>query len=173
MLPAGVERQPEQRDETRAVDRAAIERLLTRRDIPLREKTLWRMLYETAARANEILALNIENLEVDARRVRITAKGGATEYVYWASGTAHLLPRLIRGRDRGPVFLSERRPGPARRPRPKTCARTPAGPDWATTGPGSCWTATPRPARVGQGGIFTSCATRPPPTSAKPTSASN
>ncbi|MEH0973610.1 site-specific integrase [Micromonospora sp. CPCC 205546] len=116
VLPAGIERQPERRDETRAIDRAAIERLLTRRDVPLREKTLWRMLYETAARAGEILALSIEDLELDARRARVTSKGGATEYVYWTSGTAHLLPRLIRGRDRGPVFLSERRPGPARRP---------------------------------------------------------
>ncbi len=33
-----------------------------------------------------------------------------------STGTAHLLPRLIRGRQAGPVFLSERRPGPARRP---------------------------------------------------------
>lgn len=115
-LPAGVERQPEQRDETRAIDRAAIERLLTRRDLPLREKTLWRMLYETTARAAEILALDIEDLELDARRARVTSKGGDTEYVYWASGTAHLLPRLIRGRTHGPVFLSQRRPGPARRP---------------------------------------------------------
>jgi integrase len=31
-------------------------------------------------------------------------------------GHAHLLPRLIRGRTRGPVFLSHRRPVPARRP---------------------------------------------------------
>ncbi|MDG4751581.1 site-specific integrase [Micromonospora sp. WMMD718] len=115
-LPTSLERQPERRDETRALDRAAIERLLTRRDVPLREKTLWRMLYETTARAGEILALNIEDLEPDARRARVTSKGGDIEYVYWASGTAHLLPRLIRGRDRGPVFLSERRPGPARRP---------------------------------------------------------
>ena len=44
------------------------------------------------------------------------SKGGATEWIYWSSGTAHLLPRLIRGRDRGPVFLSHRRPSPARRP---------------------------------------------------------
>lgn len=36
--------------------------------------------------------------------------------MHWASGTAHLLPRLLRGRDHGPVFLSQRRPGPARRP---------------------------------------------------------
>ena len=33
-----------------------------------------------------------------------------------SSGTAHLLPRLIRGRQAGPVFGSGRRPGPARRP---------------------------------------------------------
>ncbi len=36
-----------------------------------------------------------------------------------STGTAHLLPRLIRGRPAGPVFLSERRPGPARRPAAK------------------------------------------------------
>jgi hypothetical protein len=35
------------------------------------------------------------------------------------SGTAHLLPRLTRGRHAGPVFLSERRPGPACRPTAK------------------------------------------------------
>ena len=51
--PESAERRPERADQTRAVDRTAIERLLTRRDIPLREKTLWRMLYETAARAGE------------------------------------------------------------------------------------------------------------------------
>ena len=74
------------------------------------------MLYETAARASEILALNIEDLDLDARRAPIRSKGGDTEWICWGSGTAHLLPRLIRGRQVGPVFLSERRPGPARRP---------------------------------------------------------
>jgi integrase len=58
-LPAALERRPEHSDETRALDRATIERQLTRKDVPLREKILWRMLYETAARAAEILALNI------------------------------------------------------------------------------------------------------------------
>jgi integrase len=115
-MPDAAERRPETADETRAIDRAAIERLLTRRDVPLREKTLWRMLYETAARASEVLALDIADLDLDARRAAIVSKGGATEYVYWATGTAHLLPRLLRGRSAGPVFLSQRRPGPARRP---------------------------------------------------------
>lgn len=116
MLPVAAERRPEHGDETKVLTRPAIERLLTRRDIPLREKTLWRMLYETAARTSEILALNIEDLDLDGRRARVLSKGGATEWIYWGSGTAHLLPRLIRGRARGPVFLSHRRPVPARRP---------------------------------------------------------
>jgi integrase len=115
-LPPGVERRTEHPDETRALPRAAIERQLSRRDIPLREKTLWRMLYETTARASEVLALDIDDLDLEGRRARVTSKGGATEWIYWASGTAHLLPRLIRGRTRGPVFLSQRRPGPARCP---------------------------------------------------------
>jgi integrase len=65
VLPAWLERRPEHPDETRAIPHAAIERLLTRPDIPLREKTLWRMLYETAARTGEILAVNVEDLGVE------------------------------------------------------------------------------------------------------------
>ena len=78
------------------MSRPAIDRALSRRDLPLREKTLWRMLYETAARASEVLALNIEDLDLDARRAPVRSKGGDTEWICWGSGTAHLLPRLIR-----------------------------------------------------------------------------
>ncbi|MGJ6969183.1 tyrosine-type recombinase/integrase [Streptosporangium sp. G11] len=94
---------------------------MSRRDIPLRERTLWRMLYETAARASEILELDVQNLDLENRRAPITSKGGATQWVYWDTGTAHLLPRLLRlpdgtGRTSGPLFLSMRKPVPARRP---------------------------------------------------------
>lgn len=167
-----MERQPERHDATRAIDQAAIERLLTRRDVPLREKTLWRMLYETTARAAEILALDIADLELDGRRARVVSKGGDIEYVYWASGTAHLLPRLLRSRTAGPVFLSERRPGPPAGLRPKTSARTPAAPVSATTGPASCSTTTPAPTPR-PAGTCTSYATARPPTSATPTPAYN
>ncbi|GAA3511725.1 integrase [Streptosporangium album] len=120
-VPADAERRKETADETRAVAKTTIHRLLSRRDIPLREKTLWRMLYETAARAAEILALNVEDLDLEHRRAPVRSKGGTIEWVYWDSGTAHLLPRLLRlpdgsSRARGPLFLSERRPVPARRP---------------------------------------------------------
>jgi integrase len=67
-------------------------------------------------RASEVLALNIEDLDLDTRRAPVRSKGGDTEWICWGSGTAHLLPRLIRGRQSGPLFLSERRPGPACRP---------------------------------------------------------
>lgn len=120
-VPADAERRKETTDETRAVAKTTIHRLLSRREIPLRERTLWRMLYETAARAAEILALNVKDLDLDHRRAPVRSKGGAIEWVYWDSGTAHLLPRLLRlpdgtSRTCGPVFLSERRPVPARRP---------------------------------------------------------
>ncbi|GAA1512917.1 site-specific integrase [Sphaerisporangium rubeum] len=119
-LPADAERRKEAADETRAVAKTTIHRLLSRRDIPLREKTLWRMRYETAARAAEIPALDVEDLDLE-HRPPVRSKGGTIEWVYWDSGTAHLLPRLLRlpdGRTRtpGPLFLSMRRPVPARRP---------------------------------------------------------
>ncbi|GGP06227.1 hypothetical protein GCM10012278_28790 [Nonomuraea glycinis] len=120
-VPTEAERRRETTDETRAVAKTTIHQLLSRRDIPLREKTLWRMLYETAARATEVLALNVEDLDLEHRRAPARSKGGAIEWVYWETGTARLLPRLLRlpdgsTRTQGPVFLSERHPVPARRP---------------------------------------------------------
>jgi integrase len=62
------------------------------------------------------------------QRLRYTApvrsKGGQTEWVHWGTGTAHLLPRLLRlpdgtSRTSGPVFLANRKPTPARQPLPR------------------------------------------------------
>ena len=99
-------------DTTRALTREQVERLF-RLDVALREKTLWRMLYETAARASEILNLNVEDLQRPNNRARVVGKGGATGWVHWQTGTALLLPRLIAGRTRGPVFLADRLPSRA------------------------------------------------------------
>lgn len=67
------------------------------------------MLYETAGRAEEILGLNIEDLDLVGRRAVVKAKGARAktrrrgqaredvvlETVYWDAGTARLLPRLL------------------------------------------------------------------------------
>jgi len=44
------------------------------------------MLYETAARATEVLALNVEDLDLEQRRAPIRSKGGDTEFIYWDTG---------------------------------------------------------------------------------------
>ena len=93
----------------------------------LREKTLCRMAYETGARAEELLDVNIGDLDLSGRRCPVKAKGAAKarrrgvaredfvlETIYWDAGTARLLPRLLKGRTRGPVFITHRRPGPGK-----------------------------------------------------------
>ena len=95
-------------DRTRAVPAADIEALLST-DAPIREKTLWTMLYETAARSSEVLALDVEDLDRRNRRAKVTRKGSAVDIIVWQTGTARLLPRLLDGRTRGPVFLTDRR----------------------------------------------------------------
>ena len=96
-------------DRARALSVADVEQLLARKDISLRERTLWRMLYETAARSAEVLALNVEDLDLPNRRARVRRKGGAMDWVIWQTGTARLLPRLLKGRKSGPVFVTERK----------------------------------------------------------------
>ncbi|MFI1933050.1 hypothetical protein [Streptomyces sp. NPDC020330] len=81
------------------------------------------MLYESAARADEVLCLNVEDLYPHDKRGRITAKGGATEWIRWQSGTAQLLPRLIARRTRGPLFLTDRK-APAGTPTLVVCPET-------------------------------------------------
>jgi integrase len=97
-------------DRTRALTREQIASLWRRDDVALRERAFWRLLYETAARANEILSLNIEDLDLSNKRARVRSKGGATEWVFWQTGAALLLPRLLTGRTAGPVFLADRQP---------------------------------------------------------------
>jgi integrase len=108
----GIERRPAPPDRTRALSHEQIAALFDLK-AGLREKTLWRMLYETCARAEEILTLDIGDLLMADKRGRVISKGGATEWVHWQSGTAQLLPRLLKGRSCGPVFLTDRK-APAR-----------------------------------------------------------
>ncbi|MEV0236364.1 tyrosine-type recombinase/integrase [Nonomuraea sp. NPDC050786] len=119
---AGLERRPAPPDRTRALSRGQIAALFELK-APLREKTLWRILYDTCARAEEILSLDIDDLLLADKRARIVSKGGATDWVHWQSGTAQLLPRLLKGRSRGPVFLTDRR-APAHTPTFDVCPVT-------------------------------------------------
>jgi hypothetical protein len=71
---------------------------------------------EPAARASEALSINVEDLDLDNKRVRVRSKGGDTDWLPFQTGAARLLPRLIAGRTHGPLLLADRRPAPARAP---------------------------------------------------------
>ena len=115
-LADGLERRREPADRTRAIPYAQLEALWRRDDVAVREKALWRLLYETAARAQEVLSLDVDDVELDNRRARVRSKGGDIDWLHLQTGSARLLPRLVGGRARGPVFLADRRPVPGRAP---------------------------------------------------------
>lgn len=79
-------------DRSRSLERAGVEALLTRPDIALRERTLWRLLYESAARAEEALGLDVADLDLRNRSARVRRKGGAANLIVWRTATARLLP---------------------------------------------------------------------------------
>ncbi|GAA2440616.1 hypothetical protein GCM10010191_65660 [Actinomadura vinacea] len=157
-----LERRKTSRRGDRVIPRARLEALFADNSHALRERVLWCMLYETAARAEEILSLNVEDLDLKFCRGRVVSKGGAIEYVHWATGAARLLPRLLQGRTSGPVFLADRRA-------PTSGRRAPAAADVClVTGRAACRIRAPstcsRPppphsTRTGSGGRCTSCAT--------------
>ncbi len=82
----------------------------------LRDRVFWVMAYDTAARADELLGLNIQNIDTANRQAAIVGKGGSAETIYWSSVTARLLPRLIDNRDAGPLFIASRKPRPRNTP---------------------------------------------------------
>ncbi len=112
----GLSRRREHPDRTRAIPTGELERLWRRQDVALRDRALWRLLYESAARASEVLSLDLAELDIDNKRARVTSKGGATEWVFFGASAARLLNRLVAARTTGPVFLTKRRPAPARAP---------------------------------------------------------
>jgi site-specific recombinase XerD len=93
----------------KTIPTARLDKLFTDERTALRERVLWRMLYETAARAEEVLTLDVTDLDPEFRRAVTRSKGGDREYLHWATATARLLPHLLAGRTTGPVFLADRR----------------------------------------------------------------
>jgi integrase len=122
-----LERRPEPADRTKAIPLPELEGLWRREDVAVREQARWRLLSETAARASEALSINVEDLDLENRRVRVRSKGGDSDWLHFQTGPARLLPRLTGGRSRGPLFLADRRPVPPRRRRRWIAVRRPAG----------------------------------------------
>ena len=56
-----------------------------------------------------MLRLDVGDLDLPNRKAKVRRKGGAIDIIVWQTGTARLLPRLLKGRKTGPVFLTDRR----------------------------------------------------------------
>ncbi|MGW2399401.1 DUF6596 domain-containing protein [Kitasatospora sp. NPDC001664] len=116
-LAAALERRPEPgRRAAEAVGPTRLDALCALPGPTVREHVLWRLLSESGAGVKAVLALNVEDLDLEDRRAR--------NGIGWRSGTARLLPELLAGRTRGPLFLTDRRPGPARLPTADLCPDT-------------------------------------------------
>lgn len=104
-------RKPDPENRNRALSRDRVQELLSDEKIPLRERTLWTLLYESACRASEALDLNIADLDMRNKRADVTRKGGASDFITWRSGTAFKLSRYLKvdgkARTKGPVFVTE------------------------------------------------------------------
>jgi integrase/recombinase XerC/integrase/recombinase XerD len=94
----------------RVIPARQLETLWRRGDIALRDKAFWRLAYDSAARAGELLGLDLADLDLDAKTAVVAGKGGIPRQVNWYTHTARLLARLTSGRTDGPLFLASRRP---------------------------------------------------------------
>jgi integrase len=94
----------------RPIPLAELEALWSNTRYRLRDRVYWAMAYDTAARADELLGLNIDNIDLADRGAIIIGKGGSAERIFWSSITARRLPRLINGRTTGPLFVGDRKP---------------------------------------------------------------
>jgi integrase len=113
---------------------AAQQAELLRAPAGLREHTFWRLLADTGAAAEEILALDADQVDVAGHGTRsglragpgldvgvgLGLNGGALR---WTPATSDRLSWLLAGRSRGPVFLTERR-APAGTPAADVCPLT-------------------------------------------------
>ncbi|NQE72579.1 tyrosine-type recombinase/integrase [Nocardia gamkensis] len=107
-----VRARPAPPDTSKALSRDRVARILGS-DAPLRERVLWHLLYESSARAEEVLRLDVADLDTANRCAVVTRKGGAREVIAWQTGTARLLPRMLAGRKSGPLFLTDRKARPS------------------------------------------------------------
>jgi integrase len=67
------------------------------------------MLYETAARSAEMLGLDAGTWTWPTGAPGSAARAAPVDVIMRQTGTSRLLPRLLKGRKTGPVFLTERR----------------------------------------------------------------
>ncbi|MCX4681942.1 hypothetical protein OG413_42865 [Streptomyces sp. NBC_01433] len=94
----GIERRPAPPDRTKALLENQIA-ALWRLDVSLPDKTCWKVLDESTAKADEVLCLNVEDLHPGDKHARNLAKGNRIMHKLAASSRSRLVV-LAQGRRR-------------------------------------------------------------------------
>ncbi|MEX2985688.1 tyrosine-type recombinase/integrase [Streptomyces sp. C36] len=98
-------------DTTKAVDTEEdLSSLWDAEQITLRERALWRPMYESAARASTLLGIDVPHVDLKRRRARSVDKGGHVEWLHFEQQGTDLLEEYIGDRTWGPVYLTVRKP---------------------------------------------------------------
>ena len=87
---------------------AQVEELL-RLPVGLREHAFWRLLLDSGAGAAQVLALDIDHLDLVRHRTRARPGGRPEAGIAWRAATSQVLHWLLAGRTSGPVFVTGRR----------------------------------------------------------------
>jgi hypothetical protein len=75
----------------------------------LREHAFWRVIYDSAAPAGDVLALDAGRIDLPGGRAPGGPPAGPAGWIRWRDSTGQLLGWLLAGRACGPVFLTDRR----------------------------------------------------------------
>ncbi|MEV6400563.1 site-specific integrase [Streptomyces sp. NPDC051907] len=97
-------------DRSRALPQSTVATFFNPDRYPLRERTLWSVLYDSSERLSATLKLNVPDLERGQCFAPLRVKGGDTRYIVWTPPTDELLWEYIGNRTCGPVWLGEVQP---------------------------------------------------------------
>jgi len=98
-------------DTSKALSRQRVADILGS-DAPLRERVLWHLLYESSARAEEVLMLDVPDLDSTNRCAVVTRTGGARDVIAWQTGTGAAVAADV-GRATHGAGVPDRPPGQA------------------------------------------------------------
>jgi integrase/recombinase XerD len=87
---------------------AQVEEVL-RLAVSLREHAFWRLLLDSGAAASQVLALDVDHLDLARHRTRFRPGGWPGAGIAWQEATSQVLHWLLAGRTSGPVFVTGRR----------------------------------------------------------------
>ena len=96
---------------------------LFRTTAALREHAFWRVIYDSAAHVDDVLALDAGRLDLRGGRAPLAPPAGPAGWIRWRDSTSQVLGWLLAGRTYGPVFLTDRR-APARAAAADVCPVT-------------------------------------------------